>query len=531
MIEQKPLDVEDIVKSLKRVGNEVKKIGKLKSEEKVLVTELFASLKQMPQQMFTIAVSTSELPAGIGTFTQAHIDSAGHLVLKSEDGNLQIMDLSETKNRNLMMAVVGDMIPKFKDFASQLTQEKIKEPPPVQEIVPPPELLPTIDVQEEIPVRVAEPEVTNVPEEIPVEVPEPEVESLPQEVPVEVTEPKAEPVQREVAVLAADEKTKIEETTAETLEYLEMLGNEVFDQSPVSVYFDDWLVNLRQVMVAFESNEAIKVDDIFTDESEQIYNDIEEELANRLLKEAELEASTRTLSEKKYILRKMDDEYATQTNNLQVRGKSAIDFLIKNVQRLEDEIAKTQQVKTLNIIRKIALKQKRYTLTQKLKSAKHRLSQAMENSAAKQEKRTEIDSASTAQTSNLKVEENSSKNDLVENVRQLEKELAKAKQIKASVLHPTKKLAKEQKISDITEKLNIAKQLLELAAQTSAVEQKRIREEYEKKKQATINNVQSLEKEIETKRTDDSINVRKEATKALANAVKALIQRNSEPAE
>ena len=69
-----------------------------------------------------------------------------------------------------------------------------------------------------------------------------------------------------------DEKPKLEEVVAETLEYLEMLSNEVFDQSPVSVYFDDWLVNLRQVMVAFESNEAIHVDDIYTDESEQIYN-------------------------------------------------------------------------------------------------------------------------------------------------------------------------------------------------------------------------------------------------------------------
>jgi hypothetical protein len=85
-----------------------------------------------------------------------------------------------------------------------------------------------------------------------------------------------------VPVLSADEKPKLEDVVAETLEYLEMLGDEVFDQSPVSVYFDDWLVNLRQVMVAFEFNEAIKVDDIFTDESEQIYNDIEEELANRL---------------------------------------------------------------------------------------------------------------------------------------------------------------------------------------------------------------------------------------------------------
>jgi hypothetical protein len=512
-LHKKPLSVEDVMKSLKGVGDDVKKIAKLNSEEKLLVSELLATLKSVPQQMFSIAVSTSGLPVGVGGFTQARLDSAGHLILTSEDGTLQVMDLSETRNRKLMMAVVGDIVPKFKDFVSQMEPEKIPEPPQLQEITPPepPEPIQQIPVHEEVRVELPE-EVPAPQEEIPVEL-TPEVESVPEEVPV----------------LLANEKPKLEDVVAETLEYLEMLGDEVFDQSPVSVYFDDWLVNLRQVMVAFESNEAVKVDDIFTDESERIYNDIEEELANRLLEEAELEASTKTLSEKKYVLREMDNEYAAHTNQIQVRGKSALDFLIRNVQRLEDEITKAQDVKTFNFIRRIALRQKRYILTQKLKAAKHRLSLAMQNSAMKQEKREELDSKSAAQTSDLNVNEDSSKEDLVENVRRLEKELAEAKQIKTSVLQPLQKLAKDQKISEITEKLSVAKELLELAMQTSVVEQQKIREEYEKKKQDTITKVQSLEKEIENKRTDSSIKVRKEAIKALADAVKALVQRQTEP--
>lgn len=122
----------------------------------------------------------------------------------------------------------------------------------------------------------------------------------------EVPEPEPEPVPAPAKPVL--EKPKLEDVVAETLEYLDMFGDELFDdKSPVSVCFDDWLVNLRQVMVAFESNEAVTVDEIFTDECEQIYNDIEEELGNRLLEEAELEASSKTLEEKKYILREMDD--------------------------------------------------------------------------------------------------------------------------------------------------------------------------------------------------------------------------------
>jgi hypothetical protein len=139
----------------------VKKIAKLNSEEKLFVSELLATLKNVPQQMLSIAVSTSGFPVGIGGFTQARLDSAGQLILTSEDGTLQVMDLSETRNRKLMMAVVGDIVSKFKDFVSQMEQEKIPEPPQLQEITTPepPEPIQPIPVQEEVPV--------DLPEEVP----------------------------------------------------------------------------------------------------------------------------------------------------------------------------------------------------------------------------------------------------------------------------------------------------------------------------------------------------------------------------
>ena len=521
-LDKTQFSVEKIVESLRNVGDDVKKITTLETKEKLVVAEFLGSLKQMPQQMFSFDVSTSGLPINIGAFNQARIDSSGHLILRSGDGCLEVIDLSETKNRDLMMAVFGDILPKFKDYVTQFAEEKLKVTTPVPEVVLP-EPVPILDVPEEVPVSLPEPEANVVQEELPVDLADVEPEIVHEEVPVDL--PVSEPeVLLEVPVV---EKPKLEDVVAETLEYLEMLGNEVFDQSPVSVYFDDWLVNLRQVMVAFESNEAVTVDDVFTDECEQIYNDIEEELGNRLLEEAELEVSAKSLEEKKYILREMDNEYAAQTEKLQVRGKSALDFLIKNVQRLEDELEKSNQTKPKNIIRKIALRQKKYALTQKLKSAKHRLSVAMDKSNDSAQKG-EVGSKSGVQTIQFTVNEDSSKADLVETIGRLEKELSTEKKVKTSFLQPLKKLAQDQKISEINQRLDNARHLLTLVAQESEEEKQRIREEYEKKKQATISNLESLEKKIETKRVDTSIAVRKEAIKALATAVNELVQRNSE---
>jgi hypothetical protein len=84
-----------------------------------LVSQFFVSLFKLMQPLApSIAVAQMALPAQFGDVTQAYIDPMGHLLLHFEDGHVELKNLSEEKNRDLMMAVVGDVVPKFKSLTS-----------------------------------------------------------------------------------------------------------------------------------------------------------------------------------------------------------------------------------------------------------------------------------------------------------------------------------------------------------------------------------------------------------------------------
>jgi hypothetical protein len=237
-----------------------------------------------------------------------------------------------------------------------------------------------------------------------------------------------------------------EEVMEKTLGSLNRLGSQTFALSPFSQYFDDWLVNLRQVVSEFESSPAITVDEAFVKERTQILADVEGELAKKKLKETELETSAKALAEINHLLVEIDAQYAAQTRELAQKRNRDIERLTKNVHNLEEELSLTEQIKT-------------------------------------------------------------------------------------SFLNPFAKKAKTQKKEEVTQKLAAAKKELELAVQGFGVEQEKFHDEYEKKKQAALERVQSLEKEIVNIETDSSLETRQTATNALGNAVKALIQRKPVPSQ
>jgi len=121
------MSIQELAAALKSMADDVGQISELASEEKLLVTEFFASLLKLMQPLTTsMPVSTAALPAEVGNIVQAHIDPTGHLALLHEDGHMELKDLSEERNRDLMIMVIKDVMPKFKSLTS-LQKSKIEK--------------------------------------------------------------------------------------------------------------------------------------------------------------------------------------------------------------------------------------------------------------------------------------------------------------------------------------------------------------------------------------------------------------------
>lgn len=504
-ISKKKLSIEEIGESLQGVGEEINQIFKLQAQENMLVEQFFASLPTIMKLLSpSIEIAPEVIPFKRKKIVKANIDSVGQLTLMFESGYEELIDLSETRNRDIMMAVASDIMPKLTVLASNFHVEETKAPAKAEKIQPP-SSLPLVQ-----PVKV-ETSVT-------LETSVPEVKEEPSNAP-------------EVPVLL-DKNAKIFQIETETLEFLDLLSRDVFEIAPISRFFDDWMVNLRQVILSFESNEAINpVDEEFTKQFNEIFGNIEEELARRLLNEAELEVSTKSLEENKTILGEMDAGYAAQTKDYVVKGKGAIDFLIKNVQHLEQEIAELEKTKTsyLHPLKKMAKDQKQAELTKKLVDAKKRLALAVGGSTITKPKLgagVDLDAEYAAQTKELVEKRKIAIGVLVKEVRELDRELNRL-YMEPESRNPLKKLTHENKLIEVKTKWEAAKQRLRLAEKDSGEEQKKLHEEYLKKKQEMVGKMQNLEKDIKTKEVDTSVEARKTACKAMAEAVKALIQRKT----
>ena len=116
---KRQVSIEELVESLRSTSDDVGQISELSSEERILVTQFFSSLFKLMQPLSpAIAVDQLALPAELGDVVQAHIDPTGHLILNFQDEHVELKDLSEEKNRDLMTAVIEDVMPKFKGLTS-----------------------------------------------------------------------------------------------------------------------------------------------------------------------------------------------------------------------------------------------------------------------------------------------------------------------------------------------------------------------------------------------------------------------------
>jgi hypothetical protein len=113
------ITVQEVMDSLKSVQDDIGQITELTSEEESLVREFLASLVKLIQPLATtVSVSTSALPDELGVVSTAHMDPTGHLAIVYQDGHVELKDLSKKENRDLLVDVVQDTIPKFKQLTT-----------------------------------------------------------------------------------------------------------------------------------------------------------------------------------------------------------------------------------------------------------------------------------------------------------------------------------------------------------------------------------------------------------------------------
>ena len=257
----------------------------------------------------------------------------------------------------------------------------------------------------------------------------------------EKTKAKREKHQSRNKLLQEENKTAtFQELAEKTITSLKRLGSQVFAVSPFSNYFDDWLVNLKEVISEFESNHAVSVDEQFSKERLEIFSRVELELGERRHEEANLEKESKRRSEANHLLLQIDEEYAAKTREIGPKRNTEIQRLTRNVHDLEEELGRIGRMKT-------------------------------------------------------------------------------------SIFGPFSKKAKAQKEADIGQKLSLAKNELVATVEKFKVEQEKLHDEYEKKKQIIIAEVRNLEEKIESLEKDNSLEARRKATEALVNAVNGLLQR------
>ncbi|HYA78290.1 MAG TPA: hypothetical protein VEF91_06185 [Verrucomicrobiae bacterium] len=255
-------------------------------------------------------------------------------------------------------------------------------------------------------------------------------------------EKKAKEKKQRLGGLYHQEETEIsaKEVAEKNLSILNKLGNQIFALSPFSQYFDDWLVNLRQIISEFESNPSINIDEQFVKERSQIFLDVEGALAEKRLQETNLTGDAKELADNNHLLVETDKEYAEKTRELSFKRNADVQRLSTEIRELEDEVAGQEEIKI-----------RFYKVMARRKAA--------------------------------------------------------------------------EKLAQTRQELKSAKNELEVALQSFTVEQEKLHDNYEKKKQEITERVDALHKALEKLETDTSIDARQAACNALANAINALLQR------
>ena len=115
-----PASPEAVVETLRQLREDVGQISELSSEEGSIVGAFsLAFLKLMEPLTKALPVDAAVLPPELGAVEKANVLPKGDLVVLYNDGRMESVDLTDAGNRDLLVTVVSDAMPRFNALISQ----------------------------------------------------------------------------------------------------------------------------------------------------------------------------------------------------------------------------------------------------------------------------------------------------------------------------------------------------------------------------------------------------------------------------
>lgn len=131
-----------------------------------------------------------------------------------------------------------------------------------------------------------------------------------------------------------------------TLRRLHTLGSQKFGSSPYSQHFERWLSNIESVLVEFELNLNIGIDDQFVIECSEILSTIRQQLENRRRRESTIDQEIKYLSECRSQLQQMNADYVTAEKARRSQKNRTVKRLNNEISCLRKEQDDVIRIKT-----------------------------------------------------------------------------------------------------------------------------------------------------------------------------------------
>lgn len=115
-----PASPEDVIATLKKLREDVGQIYEISSEEEnIVIAFSLAFLKLMESLTRSLPVDVETLQGQLRNAERANILPKGELVVLFRDGRMESVDLIKPENRDLLVDVVSDVLPKFNDLIGE----------------------------------------------------------------------------------------------------------------------------------------------------------------------------------------------------------------------------------------------------------------------------------------------------------------------------------------------------------------------------------------------------------------------------